>query len=83
MFIQRERCSIRHSRSELGTKILDNDFLDVAVRLVKLAERQQRLYAFTAGLTDPDQDARRKRNALLPAIRIASRRAAGSLSGEP
>ena len=41
----------------LGAEILDDDFLDVAVRFVQVADRLQRLDALLARLADADQDA--------------------------
>ena len=46
-----------HAGVGLGAEILDDDFLDVAVALVQVAQRQQRLDALAPGLADADQDA--------------------------
>ncbi len=51
-----------HARLGLGAEILDDDFLDVAVALVQIAQRQQRLDALGPGLADADQDARGERH---------------------
>ena len=44
--------------SGLGAEILHDDFLDVAVRAVQIAQCQQRLDALAPRLADADQDAR-------------------------
>ena len=41
----------------LGAEILDDDFLDMAVALVQIAQRQQRVDPLGARLADADQDA--------------------------
>src|SRR5438552_12842508 len=46
-----------HARAWLCAEILDDDFLDVTVALVQLAQGEQRLDALAAGLADADQDA--------------------------
>ncbi len=48
---------VRHPGPRLGPEILDDDFLDVAVAVVEIAQRQQRLDAFAPGFADADQDA--------------------------
>ena len=47
----------RHLRCRLGAEVLHDDFLDVAVRLVQLANCEQRIDALSARLADADQDA--------------------------
>ncbi len=59
----------RHARAGLGPEILDDDFLDVAVALVEIAQRQQRLDALDPGLADADEDPRGERHR-----RLAGRR---------
>ena len=48
---------LRHARPGLGAEILDDDLLQVAVAVVQVAQRQQRLDALAPGLADADQDA--------------------------
>ena len=48
---------VRHPGPGLGAKILDDDFLDVPVCFVQLAQPQQSLEALTPRLADADQDA--------------------------
>ena len=52
-----------HLRARLGAEVLDDDLLDVAVRLVHPADGEQGLDAFAAGLADADQDAGGHRHA--------------------
>ena len=52
-----------HARIGLGAEILDDDLLDMAVPLVDVADRQQRLDALRPRLADADQDAGRERHA--------------------
>ena len=56
---------LRHARAGLGPEILDDDFLDVPVSFVQIADRQQRLHALGPRLADADQDAGGERHALL------------------
>ena len=48
---------IRHAGAGLGPEILDDDLLDVAVMVIEVAQREQRLDALAPGLADADQDA--------------------------
>ena len=48
---------IGHAGPGLGPEVLDDDFLDMAVAVVQIAQRQQRLDALAPGLADADQDA--------------------------
>ncbi len=57
VLVERCRRRVRHARAGLGPEVLDDDFLEVAVRLVQRSQREQRLDAFEPGLADPDQDA--------------------------
>ena len=84
MFVERRLGMLRHAGAGLGAEILDDDFLHVAVALVQLAQRQQRLDALAPRLADADQDAGGERH-LRPRRRRAmvASRTAGSLSGEP
>ena len=86
-----QRCSSSDGRGAsairvpgFGAEILDDDFLDVAVALVQLAQRQQRLDALAPRLADADQDAGGERHALLRPPPQSWRGARpGTLSGEP
>ena len=51
-----------HARIGLGAEILDDDFLDMAVPLVGIANGEQRLDALQPRLADADQNARRERD---------------------
>src|SRR3984893_4957595 len=53
---------LRHPRPRLGPEILYDDLLQVAVAVVQVAQRQQRLDALAPGLADADQDAGRDRH---------------------
>src|SRR5262249_16572243 len=68
---------MRHARSRLRSEILDDDFLDVAVTVVELAQSKQRVDPLFTCFADADQDARGERDALFAS------RGAGYLSGEP
>ncbi len=48
---------LRHAGAGLGAEILDDDFLDVAVAVVQIAQGEQRLDALAPRLADADQDA--------------------------
>ncbi len=48
---------VRHPGARLGPEVLDDDFLDMPVAVVQIAQRQQRLDALAPGLADADQDA--------------------------
>ena len=52
----------RHAGLGLGAEILDDDFLDVPVALVEVAQRQHRLDALYPCLADADQDPRGERH---------------------
>ena len=58
VIVQRRLRRIGHARAGLGAEVLDDDFLDVAVALVHVADREQGLDALGARLADADQDAR-------------------------
>ena len=51
---------LRHPRARLGPEVLDDDLLQVPVRVVQLPQREQRGEAFLPRLPDPDQDAGRE-----------------------
>ena len=57
MIVERRRLDARHPRARLRPKVLDDDFLDMAVGVVEIAQREQRLDPLSAGLADADQDA--------------------------
>ena len=67
----------------LGAEILDDDFLDVAVRGVQVADRLQRVDPLVACLADADQDAGRERHLQLAGQTQGLQPTAGCLSGEP
>jgi len=48
---------IGHAGVGLGAKVLNNDLLDVAVGVVQVAQRQQRVDPLGPGLANPNQDA--------------------------
>ena len=52
----------RHLRTGLGTEVLDDHLLHVAVALVQDADRLERLESLVPGLADPDQDPRGERD---------------------
>ena len=54
---------IGHPRLGLGAEVLDDDLLHVAVTLVQIADREQRLDALEARLADADQNAGGERHA--------------------
>ena len=49
MLVERRLVALRHARAGLGAEVLDDDFLQMAVALVQVAQRQQRLDALRAG----------------------------------
>jgi hypothetical protein len=51
-----------HLRTWLGAEVLDDHLLDVAVALVELPDRLERLEPLLPGLADPDEDPRCKRD---------------------
>jgi hypothetical protein len=57
MLVKRGLRMVRHPCPSLGTKILNNDFLDVPVGFAQLAQLQQRLQALAPGLADANQNA--------------------------
>ena len=61
------RCA-RHPGARFGPEILDDDFLDVPVALVQIAQRQQRLDALAPGLADADQNAAGERHRRFPGV---------------
>jgi hypothetical protein len=63
---------VRHRRSRLGAEILDDDFLQVAVLVVHVTQREQRLDAFATRFADPDQETRRVRDSHATAARSDS-----------
>ena len=65
MIVERGRLGAGHARARLRPKVLNDDFLDMAVRVVEIAQREQRLDPLGAGLADADQDARGEGNSLL------------------
>ena len=74
----------RALRAGLGAEVLDDDFLDVPVTAMQVADGEERLEPLGARLADADQDAGGERNTCSsPASRSVSRRASGRLSGEP
>ena len=71
---------LRHAGAGLGTKVLNDELLDVAVLLVQFPNREQRGDALATRLADADQNAGGVRNAQL--ARTAQRlRQPGALSG--
>ncbi len=65
-----------HLRPRLGAEVLDDHLLDVAVALVQLADRIERLDSLATRLADPDQDSGREGD-LEPAGRVDRLEAAG------
>ena len=57
---------LRHPRARLGPEVLDDDLLQVPVRVVQIPQREQRGDALLPGLPDPDQDAGREGHRELP-----------------
>ena len=81
--VERRLGRIGHARVGLGLEVLDDDFLQVAVRAVQVAQRHQRLDPLLARLADADQDARGEGHLRLPAASSVASRSAGTLSGAP
>ena len=72
----------RHRHARHGAEVLHDDLLDVAVRAVERADREQALDALAPRLADADEDAGRERDAQPP--RLVDHRAgacSGRLSG--
>ena len=66
VILERRLGRVGHLRAGLGAEVLDDDLLQVAVPLVQLAQREQRLDALAARLADADQDAARVRDRQAP-----------------
>ena len=66
LLLERRLGCLRHARPGLGAEILDDDFLDVAVPLMHVADGKQRLDALAARFADADQDAGGERHAGTP-----------------
>ena len=66
LLLERRLGCLRHARPGLGAEILDDDFLDVAVPLMHVADGKQRLDALAARFTDADQNAGGERHAGTP-----------------
>ncbi len=49
-------------RSRFGAEVLDDDFLNVTVGVMEIAQGEQRIQALLARLADPDQDAAGERD---------------------
>ena len=62
-FLTRRIGHRRHAGAGFGAKVLDNDFLYMAILRVHFAYGQQGLNPFGARLTDADQQPRGKRHA--------------------
>ena len=60
LVLQRRLGRAAHARAGLGAEVLDDDLLDVAVPLMHVADRQQRLDALGPRLADADQNAGRE-----------------------
>ncbi len=65
MLVNVERRHVRHPRPGLGPEILDNDFLDMAVGIVEIAQRKERVDPLFARFTNANQDAGGKGHGLL------------------
>ena len=66
----------RHLRARFGPEILNNDFLDMAVAVVQVANKFKRRHTVCPFFPDPDQDSGGKRYPRLPreADRLQPRR---------
>src|SRR5439155_6032960 len=53
---------VAHRDARLGAEVLDDDFLDVTVALVQIADGGERVDALGGRLADPDQDPGRERD---------------------
>ena len=60
--------SIRHLGIWLGTEILNNNFLQMSVRKVQIAQCEQRFHALATRFADADQNSRRQGNARLASL---------------
>jgi hypothetical protein len=56
VIVQRRLRRVSHARTGLGAEVLDDDFLNVTVAFVDVADRQQGLDAFQPRLADADQE---------------------------
>ncbi len=66
VIVERRLRRLGHLRAGLGTEVLHDHLLQVAVALVQVAQREQRLDALAARLADADQDAARVRDGEAP-----------------
>ena len=64
--VERGLGRLGHLRAGLGAEVLHDHLLQVAVALVQVAQREQRLDALAARLADADQDAARVRDREAP-----------------
>ena len=60
-FVQRRIRPMSHARIILGTKVLNDDFLDMAVLIMQIAQGQHGLYPLRPGFANTDQNAGGKR----------------------
>ena len=64
MVVDRRLRRVDHPRARLGAEVLDDHLLHVAITLVRLTDREQRVDPLRTRLADPDQDPRREGDAL-------------------
>ena len=72
---------IAHRGLRFRAKVLHDNFLNVTIALMQLANCQQRIDSFLPVLADTDEDTRSKWNPQLPATSKVRSRTAGFLSG--
>jgi hypothetical protein len=66
MLLNRGRRNLGHAGSRLGPEILHDDFLDMSMGVVQVAQCQQCLDPFAPRLADADENARGEGHPLLP-----------------
>ena len=72
---------LRHGDSGLCPEVLHDDFLDVAIAPVQIADSQQSIDSIFHSFADADQQASGEWNFLLPSFCNRSKALAGSLVG--
>ena len=83
MIVERRFGMFRHPRARLGPEILDDDFLNMAILAMQVADGDQRVDLFVAGFADADQQPGGERHFGAARLRDRGQAARGLLVGRP